>query len=76
MKRDEVYLRHMLDAVDRINGYVARMVFSEFEADLMVQDAVIRQLSIIGEAARHVSATGNSLGRHYRYEKYLDSRLS
>ena len=57
MKRDEVYLRHMLDAVDRINGYVAGMVFSEFEADLMAQDAVIRQLSIIGEAARHVSAT-------------------
>lgn len=57
MKRDEVYLRHMLDAVDRINGYVAGMAFSEFEADLMAQDAVIRQLSIIGEAARHVSAT-------------------
>lgn len=57
MKRDEVYLRHMLDAIDRINGYVAGMPFGEFEFDLMAQDAVIRQLGIIGEAARHVSLT-------------------
>jgi uncharacterized protein with HEPN domain len=55
MKRDEVYLRHMLDAIDRINGYVAGMPFGEFEFDLMAQDAVVRQLGIIGEAARRVS---------------------
>ena len=55
MKRDEVYLRHMLDAIDRITGYVAGMPFGEFEFDLMAQDAVIRQRGIIGEAARRVS---------------------
>ena len=48
MKRDEVYLRHMLDAIDRINGYVAGMSFAEFEFDLMAQDAVIRQLVHFG----------------------------
>jgi uncharacterized protein with HEPN domain len=48
MKRDEVYLRHILDAINRISGYVMGMTFGEFESDMMVQDAVIRQLSVIG----------------------------
>jgi uncharacterized protein with HEPN domain len=55
MKRDKVYLQHILDAIDRITGYVAGKVFAEFESDLMAQDAVIRQFSIIGEAARRIS---------------------
>jgi uncharacterized protein with HEPN domain len=56
MKRNEVYLRHILDAIARIDSYVAGMTFGEFETDLMAQDAVIRQLSVIGEAARRVSS--------------------
>ena len=33
------------------------MTFNQFESDLMAQDAIIRQLGIIGEAARHISST-------------------
>lgn len=57
MTRNEVYLRHNLDAIDRINGYVAGMAYDKFERDFMAQDAAIGQLSVIGEAARRVSST-------------------
>lgn len=56
MKRDDtVYLRHILDAIARIASYVRGVSEKQFLAADMVQDAVVRQLEIIGEAARHLS---------------------
>jgi len=57
MKRDEsVYLRHILDAIARIEYYLEGIKQNRaiFESDLLVQDGFIRQLEIIGEAARHI----------------------
>ena len=56
MKRDEtVYLRHILDAVVRIEQYIRGVGEEEFQRNYLVQDGVIRQLEIIGEAAKHLS---------------------
>lgn len=52
MKSDIVYLQHIYDATIRITGYIGDTAYDEFYADLMLQDAVIRQLQIIGEATR------------------------
>ncbi len=54
MKTNEVYLRHTLDAVDRIDDYVGDTDRATFNAEPMVQDAVIRQPEIIGEASRQL----------------------
>lgn len=45
------YLRHMIEAIDRATGYVAGMNAATFEQDTRTQDAVIRALEIVGEAA-------------------------
>jgi Uncharacterized conserved protein len=45
----------MLDAIDRISDYVGDTDRATFDAEPMVQDAVIRQLEIIGEASRQLS---------------------
>ena len=52
MKDDTLYLRHILDAIGRILSYTAagREAFR-----LKTQDAVIRNLQVIGEAAKKVS---------------------
>lgn len=55
MKTNEVYLHHIQDAIDRIDGYVGDIDRTAFDEELMVQDAVIRQLEIIGEASRQLS---------------------
>jgi uncharacterized protein with HEPN domain len=55
MKRDEVYLGHIADACTRIFEYVAGMDPQAFGADRRTQDAVVRQLEIIGEASRNLS---------------------
>ena len=48
------YLGHMLEAIQRITGYTEDMTEAVFLTDSKTQDAVIRNLEIIGEAARNV----------------------
>ena len=56
MKRDNtVYLRHILDAIGLIKEYTRGMSENEFLGNSMAHDAVIRQIEIIGEAARNIS---------------------
>ena len=56
MKPDErVYLRHILDAIAKAESYLQGLDEAAFGGNSLVQDGVIRQLEIIGEAARHVS---------------------
>ena len=43
------------EAIDRIVAYVGAMSYEEFVLDIKTQDAVIRNIEIIGEAAKSVS---------------------
>lgn len=49
------YLAHMLDAIQRIRRYARNKSEAEFFADEQLQDAVIRNIEIIGEAARNIT---------------------
>lgn len=53
--RDTLYVRHILEAGNRIGDYIREMERESFLRQRMVQDAVVRQLEIIGEAAKHLS---------------------
>lgn len=52
------YLNHILDAIGRIDRYVKDMEELTFLDSTIVQDAVIRNLEIIGEASHNIE-------RHY-----------
>ena len=54
MNRDTVYLRHMLEAIGKIENYVS-VGRDEFMDMSHWQDGVIRQLEIIGEATKKLS---------------------
>ena len=51
MKRDVAYLSHIRDATRRIQDYT-RDGQEAFMASTLIQDAVIRNLEIIGEATK------------------------
>ena len=56
MKKDDtVYLHHIRDALDRIAYYLKGISQEEFYRNLLLQDGVIRQLEIIGEAIKRVT---------------------
>ena len=56
MKKDDtVFLKHILDAIDLIESYLKDKSYEEFEENRMLQDAVIREIEIIGEATKNLS---------------------
>ena len=54
-RRDADYLSDMIEASIRIANYTSRLDYDKFVSDEKTQDAVIRNLQLIGEAARKVS---------------------
>lgn len=56
MKSDLPYLAHIADSVAPIESYVAAGR-EAFLAQRMIQDAVIRNFEVIGEAANRLSST-------------------
>lgn len=48
------FLGHILEAVDRIESFSAGMDEAGFLADIKTQDAVIRNLEVIGEACNNI----------------------
>ena len=53
---DTVYLKHILDAIVRIEGYLSGVNQKTFTKTPLLQDGVIRQVEIIGEAAKRISS--------------------
>jgi uncharacterized protein with HEPN domain len=54
VKGDEIYLRHILDAIEKIESY-SSVGYNTFASHSHWQDAVIRQLEIVGEATKRLS---------------------
>jgi uncharacterized protein with HEPN domain len=52
------YLAHILEAIERIDRYTEDMDEVAFLGNHLVQDAVVRNLEIVGEAS-------NNIGKHY-----------
>lgn len=48
------YVQDMLACIERIENYCAGVTVREFAANLLLQDAVVRRLEVMGEAAKHV----------------------
>lgn len=55
MKKDiKVYVEDMLEAIEAIESYIKGYSMQDFFEDKKTQDAVIRRLEIIGEAAKNI----------------------
>ncbi len=65
-RSEELYLRDIAESLEILEGFVTNRTYAEFLSDVMFQDAVIRRLEIVGEAAAHVS--GPTRERHSNVE--------
>src|SRR6266566_415211 len=73
MKDDRAYLLHMRDAVQRIADYT-RDGKEVFLADLKTQDAVIRNIEIIGEATKNLTDRVRSAHPDVRWKQIAGMR--
>jgi uncharacterized protein with HEPN domain len=55
IKDDLAYIEHILDCIRKINEFSNGLTFKEFKTNEMVQDAIIRNIEIIGEASKKIS---------------------
>jgi uncharacterized protein with HEPN domain len=54
-RRDRDYLGDIVEAAERVLSYAGGFSFESFLEDGRTQDAVLRNLQVIGEAARKIS---------------------
>jgi uncharacterized protein with HEPN domain len=51
-ERADDYLQHIIEAIDRAMAYAAKgKTFEAFEQDVLLQDGIVRNIGVIGEAA-------------------------
>ena len=55
MKKDLLYIDHILESLEKIESFTKDLTKKEFSKNDLVQDAVIRNFEIIGEASKKVS---------------------
>ena len=57
-ERVEDYLEHIIEAIDRATGYLSPIAdLDAFQTNPQVQDAVVRNIEIIGEAVSKIAST-------------------
>ena len=55
MKKDpKIFIEHILESIARIEEYTKEITKNEFLKSRQTQDAVIRRIEIIGEAAKNI----------------------
>jgi uncharacterized protein with HEPN domain len=69
MKDESFYLRHILDAIEKAEAYLHDLDEVSFIRNTLVQDGVIRQIEIIGEATKRLSP---DLRRRYPHIPWED----
>ena len=75
MHRDyRLYLDDILEAIDRIREYVQGMNDEAFSSDRKTQDAVIRNLEVIGEASRNLADELKAQANEIEWSKIIGFR--
>ncbi len=54
MKDDRIYIKHIQQSIERIESYLSGKDHHSFYDNYLTQDAVVRQLEIIGEATKRI----------------------
>jgi uncharacterized protein with HEPN domain len=74
VKDDKVYLAHIADAIAQVASYTAAGR-DDFMRNRMVQDAVLRNLEVIGEATKNLSEKTRSRRPEIPWRRRAPRRL-
>jgi len=74
MWRDDAYLLDMLLATRKVLEFTYDITWDQFRVDDLVQNAVMRQIQIIGEAARKVSIEYQQYHPEIPWQKIIGMR--
>jgi uncharacterized protein with HEPN domain len=70
MRRDDaIRIRHMIEAAEACEHFVAERTRTDLETDLMLRFALVRAAEVFGEAASKVSPDARASARPFRGER-------
>jgi len=73
-KDNLVYVRHILDAIKKIESYLEGVDFKTFSSNNMMFDAVTRELEIIGEASNNIEEEFQNQYPNIPWRKVIGTR--
>lgn len=73
-KDNQVFLEHILESIEFIENYVDGLGDDDFFNSTEKQDAIIRRLEIIGEAARNLADNFKTANAHIPWRDIADFR--
>jgi uncharacterized protein with HEPN domain len=71
---DQNFIKHILGAIERIESYTRGLEENDFMNNFMIQDAVIRNLEIIGEATKKISSQTKNTYPEIQWKKISGMR--
>lgn len=74
MKNNLFYLNHIAEAVECIEKFIGETGYDDFQANMMMVDAVTKELEIIGEAANNIGREFRALHPEIPWDKMIDMR--
>ena len=73
-RRDSHYLGDIQEAIERIVAYTGSLSYQQFLADIKTQDAVVRNLQVLGEAAKKLSPGLRNTTPHLPWQEMAGMR--
>jgi uncharacterized protein with HEPN domain len=71
---DKIYLKHIIDAILFIEKHCGKINSTQFYKDEVLQSAIVRQLEIIGEAAKSISKSTKTKLNEIEWNKVIGMR--
>jgi uncharacterized protein with HEPN domain len=76
MKDDLAFIEHILLCIDKIQQYTKNITLQDFNNNELIQDAVIRNIEIIGEATKKISKDLKSQYHEIPWKEISGMRIS
>ncbi len=73
-KKHQTYLEDIFDAITRIEIYTKGLTWYDFKKDILIQDAVIRNFQVIGEAVKKLPEEIKTLNPDIEWRKIAGIR--
>jgi uncharacterized protein with HEPN domain len=74
MQRDKASVLDIIYAIERILSYTSGMSYERFAVNEEKQDAVLRRITIIGEATKRISAEFREVHSHIAWREMAGMR--
>lgn len=74
MKKDLIFLHHILESINTIEDHMRGITKETFMESILIQDAIIRRIEIIGEATKNLSAEIRNKYPHIQWRSIAGMR--